>query len=463
MPWTVKDVPRFTKKAKTAAQKKKWVSIANGALEACQARGGSNCEASAIRIANSKFNQKSEEGLMDEQKLPKGALRFVDEGCHAHVEFAEGDTPSKKLRMVAYSGGIIKGHWYWNNLAIDLEGIQFKQSKFPVLEDHMTSRKIAVIGKPIISEGKLMSPENAKFLSTEASEEFQKLSNEGFPYQSSIYAKPSNVERLEEGATAEVNGFTMKGPGTIWRQCEFKEMSVCVFGWDSKTQASAFSKTEMEDVHYIEDQILAEDCSCRGDASGEYNQELLKGEEVKTTMNKAELREKHPDLFDEIVTEATEAAEAKFAKDKDQLEGKIVVLTEDNTQLTDRVLDLEKKDVIRAENELRNRADGIWNAKLAESDIPDSLHVKVRQYVSHTKFMSEGKFDVEAFSAAVDAEIKDWEDKGVRSSVIGAGFSEKDVDDLENGKDVENKASIEADVNRLVKLAGGKVAETNKV
>jgi hypothetical protein len=571
MPWTASDAKRF-KKGLTSSQAKKWAEIANGALRSCQARGGSDCEGSAIRIANSKFDWQdgdwdwlniiehdnhfgisfeereaiyqfqtatdrkkpggsnagkyktkgpfcgpsggapkgtypvntraraiaaisysrhapnpsgikacvcrhwpglpacksktkgSEDGLMEE-KLPKGALRFVDEGCHAHVEFAEtgeGEIKTKKLRMVGYSGGIIKGHWYWNNLAIDLEGIQFKQARYPVLEDHMTSRKIAVIGKPLIQEGKLMAPENAKFLSTEASEEFQKLSNEGFPYQSSIYAKPSNVERLEEGATAEVNGFTMKGPGTIWRQCEFKEMSVCVFGWDSKTQASAFSKEETEDVIYKEVSILAEDCGC--DASGEANPKLLKREEVKKIMNKAELQEKYPDLVAEIVDEATQqatqAAEAKFAKDKDQLEGQVTVLKDDNTKLTERVLDLEKKDIIRAENELKVHADGIWTAKLAESDIPDSLHGKVKQYVSHSKFVSEGKFDEEAFATAVDAEIKDWEDKGVKSSVIGSGFSEKDVNDLENNESTgSNKEQVEADVSRLVKLAGGKVAK----
>lgn len=394
---------------------------------------------------------------MDETKLPKGALRFVDEGCHAHVEFAESDgEKTPKLRMIAYSGGIIKGHWYWDNLAIDLEGIQFKQSRFPVLEDHMTSRKIAVIGKPQITDGKLMAPENAKFMPTEASDEFQKLSNEGFPYQSSIYAKPSNVERLEEGASAEVNGFTMKGPGTIWRQCEFKEMSVCVFGWDSKTQASAFSKTEMEDVEYIEDTILAE-----GSTSGEANPEPLKGEEVKKIMNKAELKEKHPDIYQEIVDEATSAAESQFSKDKDQLEGQVTVLKEDNTKLTDRVMDLEKKDVIRAENELKATADGIWTSKLAESDIPDSLHGKVCQYVSHSKFVSEGKFDQEAFTTAVDAEIKDWEDKGVKSSVIGAGFSEKDVGDLEDTTNV-NTESVDKDVSRLVNLAGGEIPKKDQ-
>ena len=197
--------------------------------------------------------------MKEETKVPKGALRFVDHGCHAHVEFADDDQKQvPKLKMVAYSGGIIKDHWYWDNLAIDLDGIQFKQNKFPVLENHDTERKIAVISKPIVEDGKLMAPENAKFLSTEVSKEFQKLSAEGFPYQSSIYAKPSNVERLEDGATAKVNGFTMKGPGSIWRAFEFKEMSVCVFGWDSSTKASAFSREETEDVDYLESNSPAE-------------------------------------------------------------------------------------------------------------------------------------------------------------------------------------------------------------
>ena len=205
MPWTVKDVPRFTKKAKTAAQKKKWVSVANRVLKDCQKQGGSNCEAKAIRIANSKFSEGRV--MKEEKKLAKGAMRFIDQGCHAHVELAEGDGAKPRLKMVAYSGGIIKNHWYWNDLAIDLTGIQFKHSKFPVLEDHMTNRKIAVIGKPVIEDGKLKAHENAKFLSTKESEEFQKLSQEGFTYQSSIYAKPSNVERLEDGASEEVNGY----------------------------------------------------------------------------------------------------------------------------------------------------------------------------------------------------------------------------------------------------------------
>lgn len=46
MPWTAKDVPEKTKKAKTAAQKRQWLHVANGALK------DGDSEGAAIRKAN---------------------------------------------------------------------------------------------------------------------------------------------------------------------------------------------------------------------------------------------------------------------------------------------------------------------------------------------------------------------------------------------------------------------------
>lgn len=61
MPWTVKDVDNF-KKGLTSDEKKKWVSIANGALKNCLEKGGeqSDCEAKAIKIANSRVDANGE-------------------------------------------------------------------------------------------------------------------------------------------------------------------------------------------------------------------------------------------------------------------------------------------------------------------------------------------------------------------------------------------------------------------
>lgn len=459
MPFKPSDAKKH-KKGLNSTQAKKWSKIANGVLNDCIKKGGTDktCAPKAIRIANSKFTwpkYKQSEGIMEEQKLPKGALRFVEEGCHALVSFAEmeeEDGKKKKkplLKMVAYSGGVIKDHWYWDNLAIDLDGIKFTQKKYPVLEEHMTSRKIAVIDKPVIEDGKLKAPENARFMNTDAANEFIDNSEKGFPFQSSIYAKPSNIERLEEGATAKVNGFTMKGPGTIWRACEFKEMSVCVFGWDSKTQSTAFSKSEFEECEFAETTTEA-----KGDGQ---TKKLVRRKGVSKSMDINELKEKHPDLYKQIVDDAVKASEQKFADEKASFRAEVDALKSQNDTLSETVLKLEKKDEIRSQKELAAKADNIWLAKLSASEVPENLYNKVKRHVSHTKFIDEnGKFDVEAFNKAIDDEIASWIDLGVTDQVMGAGFSEKEVDDDPNK---EKLAEDKIGINRLLKLAGQKVED----
>lgn len=381
---------------------------------------------------------------MKTQKVPRGALRIVEtgEGCHAFTEyFGEGENKKPRLKMVAYSGGVIKDHWYWDNLAIDLQGIKFGKGKFPILEDHSTSKKIAFSKDPILENGKLeIDPDKTQFVDTEVSAEFQKLSADGFPYQCSIYAKPTVVERLAEGASVKVNGFTLKGPATVWRECLFKEASVCVFGWDSQTNATAFSKEEVE-IDMDETEILAED---------KPKLKLRKEKEV-TTMDLNELKEKHPELVEAIQLEVKKEADVELARKEAEFSKEKEDLTKKNEKLTERTLQLEKKEAIRAENELKKSANDIWTKKLSESDIPETLFDKVRQYVSHVKFTEEGILNVEKFGEAVDAEIKDWEGRGVTSKVIGTGFTDKSVDEKELA---ETQKSIDDDVNKLRSKVG---------
>lgn len=56
MPWTLKDVDSHYK-GLTAAQKAQWLAVANNALAACQKKGGTNCDASAIQQANGVVNK----------------------------------------------------------------------------------------------------------------------------------------------------------------------------------------------------------------------------------------------------------------------------------------------------------------------------------------------------------------------------------------------------------------------
>ncbi|MCK5603288.1 hypothetical protein KAR91_15500 [Candidatus Pacearchaeota archaeon] len=386
---------------------------------------------------------------MKDKQIPKGALRFVDEGqgCQAFVELEDGDkTP--KLNMVAYSGKTIKGHWYWGDLTIDLSGMKFLDSKYVVLENHDTERKVAFMGKPKITEDhQLLSNPNAKFVDTEAANEFIKLSKEGFPYQSSMSVRPTNVERLEEGAKAEVNGFKVKGPHSIFRACKFREMSVCVFGWDSKTKATAYSK-ELVDLQYEEKVINAEE------ELDENNRPILKRrKEVKKSMDLNEMKEEHADLYEAVLELGREAAEAEFSKEKTVMEAKLETMQTDNDAMSTKVLYLEKKDTIRSENELKADADRIWTEKLSASKIPERYYDKVQPHVGHSKFVKDGKFDAEKFGEAVDAEIKDWEDRGMTESVLGSGFSEKEVDESST-EATEQKEEDEKTALRLLKHVG---------
>ena len=445
MPWTVKDVDS-KKKGLTPAQKKKWVSIANRVLKDCQKKGGKDCEGKAIRIANSKFARDD----MKTMKLPNGALRLVDVGCHAEFLMAKDDD-SSKLSMKVYSGGVIEGHWWWGRLAIDLTGVKFDKAKYPILEQHQTSLKIGFSGKPVINGGITLNPDNVVFVETEASEEFQRLSKKGFPYQASLFAIPSVIEKVEEDGKVEVNGFTFKGPGHVWRKCLYKESSICVFGWDTKTASSVFSKEETEiNVKMVgleNDQSLAESI----------NLSTGGGEEK---MDLKELQDKHPEIVKSIQDEVETRLSTKFADEKKKLEDKFA---DEKKKITDefegklekkgdRILSLEKKDDLRTERERTALEDKIWSAKLAKSAVPEHLFVKARRHVSISKFVKDDVVDEQAFSDAVDAEIKDWEDRGAKSTaVLGVGsVNREDVTSLSD----DDQKEVKDETEDLLKLAG---------
>jgi hypothetical protein len=364
---------------------------------------------------------------IENKLVPKGAMQLLDKGCHA-TAFSVTDDGGKELtqmEMTVYSGGVIKNHWYWDDLVMDLEGLKLSKSKYPVLEDHSTERKIAFSGKPIVKDGKLMlEKDNTIFVDTEVSHEFQKLSKQGFPFQSSLRGVPKRVERIEEGTETQVNGFSLKGPGTVWREWDYMEGSVCVFGWDDNTSAAAFSKEEIA-----------------------LNYELTLSKKDKPSkeepkiMDLDQFKKDHPELFAEIVKTATDQAIASFTNEKTALTGTIEALNTKLSQSDEEIKKLAKRDAIRAEKEIFAEAEVIWTKKLVASDIPERMFEKVKKNVDHNAFVKDDVLDKDAFSAAIDTELKDWEDfKNVKDLQIqGTGFSAKDVDkktatDAENAK-----------------------------
>lgn len=358
---------------------------------------------------------------IENKLVPKGAMQLIDKGCCAETVFvkdAEGNETSK-MNMTVYSGGVIKNHWYWDDLVIDLEGGKFSKPKYPVLEDHDTSRKIAFSGKPIVIDGKLnLSPDNTVFVDTDVSKEFQTLSKQGFPFQSSLRGKPTRVERIEEGASTQVNGFTLKGPGTVWREWEYMEGSVCVFGWDGNTNASAFSKEEVALDYELTEVKL------------EINKSPKEGP---TIMDMDQFKKDHAELFAQVFKMGEDQAKASFTAKETEFTNTIAGL---NTQLTasqSQIQELVKKDALRTERELFALSESVWTRKLMSSNIPERMFSKVKANLNYSKFVKDDILDEAAFSTAIDNELKDWEEftKPIES-VQGTGFSRKNVEGAPN-------------------------------
>jgi hypothetical protein len=444
MPWTVKDVDEH-KKGLTPAQKAKWVSVANGVYADCMKNGGSDatCAPKAIRVANSKFEEESRFVNKEIASIPLPALDLTDIHGFAKVSFAEGDNkekPTPRMDIVCYSGQVIKGHWFWGDLVIDTQGMEFPKKKYPILEAHDTERKIAFIeGKPTITPECVLTvnPENVKFMDTPFAEEFIRLSQEGFPYEASIRAYPSKIQVLQGSEESEVNGFKMKGPGTIWRKSTFKEVSVCVFGYDDKTSAKVFSDPNQPHVDLdveMEFAIEAIGKTALQCFSGKYCIDKTKqtdknvgdpkgkGEGKKMTLD--ELKKEHPDL----VTELSKEVEAKFSQEKDSLvtdfTTKLQATNDKLNTLAETNKSLEKQLSIRAEKDRQTEAAAIMETQLFKSKIPNTLHDKVRRQISYTAFVKDDVLDVAAFTKAVEDEIKDWEDR-IGDKVLGFGTASK--------------------------------------
>jgi hypothetical protein len=366
------------------------------------------------------------EALMQKKtvKLSVGAMQLVDEGCMATVKFAEGDATQSNpsLEMVGYSGGIIKGHWWWGDLAIDLTGMSFPKTKFPILEEHQTDKKIAFIKKSDIStEGNKLSITGGTFLDSPESMKFQSDSAKGFPFEASIYARPSQIQTLAENEVADVNGYQMKGPGTIWRKSTFKEVSVCTFGYDSNTSARSMSESE--------------------EMSIEYKEAVKLTHEEEESMDFMKFKADHPEEAAKFAAEITDALTVKFAEEKSALETKLAdavsasdMLSKENTELEKRTLKLELAEEGRQAHSIKLSADSAFAEKFAEAGLPDRLSGKIRKLVDHTQFVADGKFDTDAFAAAVDAELKDWAGDD-ESSVQGFSTSTKTHGEDTAGKD----------------------------
>lgn len=406
------------------------------AAEQRAAQQGETAIASAAKTLLGMIDGKQKQ--FEVRKFNSQNFQLVDP--EAVVTFKDDGNGGGNAHIIAYSGKDIP-HFWWGKLALDLQGMTHKKT-IPILEQHDLAKKIGFTNKPVITPDFQLTHENVSFVDTPFSQEFQSLSKQGFPYEASVYAKPSTIEEVMEGNTVEVNGRKFTGPGSIFRNWELKETSVCVFGADKHTKAKAFSEDEELEVTVFSE-------------SAEVNIETK--EEVKS-MDLEKLKEENPEEYQKLMDEAKKEVEAKIKEEtKKEVEGQfketITALQASLTSAEERILKFEKAEIIRHERELKLEAENIWTKLLSESDIPSKFHEKVKVQVNYTKFVKEDSLDVEAFKAAILKEFEDWKDVGSSTSVTGFGANGKTVED----EDGEVKAD-QTFVDKMLQKAGQKRA-----
>ncbi|MHC4617219.1 MAG: hypothetical protein ACYTEQ_05640 [Planctomycetota bacterium] len=161
---------------------------------------------------------------------------------HGPVEFAaaDGEQEKTRVRLTLYDGSIVK-HWYWGNLAFDLQTMRMaKKGPNPILYGHDTNQRLAYSTAADFDSSFTLE---GNFLKSSAlAEQVKKEADEGFPFEASLRFDPerSKIETVKEGELVEVNGRRLKGPGTVVRNAVIMEGSICVFGALKNTHSQVF-------------------------------------------------------------------------------------------------------------------------------------------------------------------------------------------------------------------------------
>lgn len=170
-----------------------------------------------------------------QDNVPVSVCQFV---CDDAVHFADDSTEEKGVRLSGYRGDIIK-HWFWGNLAFDMDGLHFATKKTPGLIDHNSALRLTYSKKQAVKPEVFIE---GPFLSNPDSAKLKQDMIEGFPFQASLTLNPEIVEQVADGQKAKVNGIIFKGPGAIFRKAAILEISACVFGVFKNTETTALSE-----------------------------------------------------------------------------------------------------------------------------------------------------------------------------------------------------------------------------
>src|SRR5581483_7621233 len=158
----------------------------------------------------------------------------------ATIRAAEGEGKDAKLASfegTAYTGAVMRPGGWFEDLIIDLGGVEVPSQHRPALRQHDHEQIVGhttevKVNKEGVHVAGLFSGQQ------EHSDKVVVPAKNGFQWQLSIGADPITTERLEPGEEADVNGRTVKGPLVISRKTRLGEISFVPLGADGDTSAT---------------------------------------------------------------------------------------------------------------------------------------------------------------------------------------------------------------------------------
>ena len=164
------------------------------------------------------------------------------------VRAAEQQDPNarRRFKLQAYTGEPLDLWQYEYPVVIDVETLDASRQDLPALLDHM-SYEGCIVGQidrvsieggggklpPVTAEGYFTPTTDPR----DAGAFVLAKADAGFKWQASVGCKPGNLDRVEAGQTAKVNGRTYPGPVIVARNCVLREISFVVLGADRNSRA----------------------------------------------------------------------------------------------------------------------------------------------------------------------------------------------------------------------------------
>lgn len=175
-------------------------------------------------------------------------------------EIKAADDPKKPATFDTrfYNGGKLNVGFKYP-VIVDLKGLDVTAKSRPVLRDHDSSRNIGHT-VDISNDYRKLDASGVLSGNNQDTKEVLDAAKDGFPWQTSIGAKPEEMEFVASGKKVTVNYQTFSGPVLVARRSKLKEISFVSLGADDDTEvrlAASVAKSGVYEMNEFEKWIQA--------------------------------------------------------------------------------------------------------------------------------------------------------------------------------------------------------------